>query len=355
VTARATIRGASRRRGARVAAAFVHAAEREGLPREVLLARSRLEPASLADPDGRVLLRSVYALLEACLALGDELVHLRMTRRMEPATLDALAFLTSTSATFGEGVRAMLRYQRIFSEGERYEWVDDDEGARVVYQPWGAPRPAHRAMAEMFVVDLIDNGARLVGAPLEGVRVLLAHGAPRDRRAHAALLGVEASFDAPAYAIVIPSRVLAMPPASGGHAAMAAFFTRHLEEHLRALAPETTGARTIAALLRGGEADLETLASRLQMSPRTLQRRLADEGVSLRVLAEDARRARASALLEGGASIAEVAYTLGYSEPSAFHRAFRRWTRQTPEQFRASLDRGPRGSSARAPRKPPRA
>jgi AraC-like DNA-binding protein len=151
------------------------------------------------------------------------------------------------------------------------------------------------------------------------------------------------------------SRVLALPPASGGHEAMAAFFGRHLEERLRALPPETVGARTIAALLRGGEAALETLASRLAMSPRTLQRRLADEGVSLRVLAEDARRARAGALLEGGASIAEVAYTLGYSEPSAFHRAFRRWTGQTPEAFRASLDRSPRGASTGAPRKRPRA
>lgn len=324
---------------ARVAATFVRAAELEGLRRATLLARSGLDERALADPDARVLLRDLYALLEACAALGDELVHLRMTRRMEVASLDALAFLVMTSPTFGEGLRAMLRYQRVFSEGDRYELLDETDGARVLYVPCDATRPAHRLMAEMFALDLIGNGARLVGAPLEGVRVLFAHGAPRDRDAHAALLGMEASFDAPAHAIVIPSRVLALPIASGGPEAMAAFFARHLEERLRALPPETVGARTITALLRGGDADLATLASRLSMSPRTLQRRLADEGVSLRALAEDARRARASSLLEGGASIAETAYTLGYSEPSAFHRAFRRWTGQTPEQFRASLAR----------------
>lgn len=324
---------------ARVAAAFVRAAELEGLSRASLLARTGLEAHVLADPDGRVLLRDLYALLEACAALGEPLVHLRMTRRMEVESLDALAFLVITSPTFGEGLRAMLRYQRVFTEGDRYELIDDAEGARLLYLPCGGPRLAHRLMAEMFAADLLVNGARLVGAPLEGVRVLFAHPAPRDREAHAALLGVEASFDAPVHTIVIPSRVLALPIASAAHEGMAEFFSRHLEERLRALPPETIGGRTIAALVRGGDADLTTLASRLSMSPRTLQRRLADEGVSLRALAEDARRARASSLLEGGASIAEVAYTLGYSEPSAFHRAFRRWTGQTPEQFRASLAR----------------
>lgn len=323
---------------ARVAAAFVSAAEREGLPREALLAGTWIEASSLRDPDGRVLLRDVYALLDACLALGDELVHLRMAKHIEPESLDALAFLVMTSPTFGEGLRAMLRYQRVFTEGERYELLDEAQGARVVYEPYGAPRPAHRAMAEMFAIDLLENGARLVGAPLEGVRVLFAHEGPRDRAAHAAILGVEASFGAPAHAIVIPASVLASPMPSAGPA-MAAFFARHLEARVRALPPETIGARTLHALLHEGDADLETLASRLSMSPRTLQRRLADEGASLRELSETARRARASSLLEGGASIAETAYTLGYSEPSAFHRAFRRWTGQTPEQFRASLAR----------------
>jgi AraC-like DNA-binding protein len=322
---------------ARVAAAFVRAAELEGLSRAALLARTGLDESVLADPDARVLLRDLYALLEGCASLGDELVHLRMTRRMEVASLDALAFLVMTSPTFGDGLRAMLRFQRVFTEGERYELIDDPEGARVIYVPSGGPRPAHRLMAEMFATDLLVNGPRLVGAPLEGVRVLFAHGAPKDREAHAALLGVDASFDAPSHAIVIPSRVLALPIASTAQEGMAAFFTRHLEARLRALPPETIGGRTIAVLVRGADADLATLASRLSMSPRTLQRRLADEGVSLRALAEDARRARASSLLEGGASIAETAYTLGYSEPSAFHRAFRRWTGQTPEQFRASL------------------
>ncbi len=333
---------------ARVAAALLRAAEGEGLPREALLAGTWIEASSLRDPDGRVLLRDVYALLDACLALGGELVHLRMARRVEPEALDALAFLVMTSPTFGEGLHAMIRYQRIFTEGERYELLEETHGARVIYQPCGDARPAHRAMAEMFAIELLENGARLVGAPLEGVRVLFAHGAPRDRAAHAALLGLEASFDAPAHAIVIPSSVLAMPVAPPGQAAMAAFFARHLDERLRALPPETIGARTVRALLHGGDADLETLASRLSMSPRTLQRRLSDEGVSLRALSESARRARASSLLEGGASIAEVAYALGYSEPSAFHRAFRRWTGQTPERFRASLSRRSRGSRRRA-------
>ncbi len=71
------------------------------------------------------------------------------------------------------------------------------------------------------------------------------------------------------------------------------------------------------------------------MSPRTLQRRLGDEGTSVHALLDEVRRGRAAALLDADMAIGEVAYLLGYSEPSAFHRAFRRWTGVTPEAFRA--------------------
>jgi AraC-like DNA-binding protein len=71
------------------------------------------------------------------------------------------------------------------------------------------------------------------------------------------------------------------------------------------------------------------------MSGRTLQRRLADEGVSYQELLDDARKEAAGRYLhESALAIGEVAYLVGYSEPAPFHRAFRRWYGTTPEAFR---------------------
>ena len=85
----------------------------------------------------------------------------------------------------------------------------------------------------------------------------------------------------------------------------------------------------------GGETGIEALARQLAMSGRTLQRRLAAEGVSYQELLDDARKEAAGRHLSDSAlAICEVAYLVGYSEPAPFHRAFRRWYGMTPEAFR---------------------
>ena len=78
-----------------------------------------------------------------------------------------------------------------------------------------------------------------------------------------------------------------------------------------------------------------TVASALTVSERTLSRRLADEGTSFRTILDDVRCEFACALLQDRSlSVGDVAFFLQYSEPAAFHRAFRRWTGQAPGDFR---------------------
>ena len=75
-------------------------------------------------------------------------------------------------------------------------------------------------------------------------------------------------------------------------------------------------------------------ARRLRTSARTLQRRLGAEGTSVAKLLDELRRTRAEAYLEMGLSISEVSYLVGFAEPSVFFRAFKRWTGETPADFR---------------------
>ncbi len=93
--------------------------------------------------------------------------------------------------------------------------------------------------------------------------------------------------------------------------------------------------RALASRLGGGDTRVEAVGRALAMSPRTLQRRLAAEGVTFQRLLDDARMSAASRYLGDPAlAIGEIAYLLGYSEPAPFHRAFRRWYGTTPESFR---------------------
>ncbi len=115
---------------------------------------------------------------------------------------------------------------------------------------------------------------------------------------------------------------------------------RHAES-LLAARPEPTLStadrvrRIVAGALAEGEVTLAGVASMLKMSERSLQRRLADEGLKFDALLDEIRRDLALRYLaDPKIAIAEVAYLLGYSEPSPFHRAFKRWTGKTPTEAR---------------------
>ena len=93
--------------------------------------------------------------------------------------------------------------------------------------------------------------------------------------------------------------------------------------------------RALASRIGADGTRMSAIARHLGISERTLQRRLADDGVSYQELVEEVRRAAAGRYLDESAlAIGEIAYLLGYSEPAAFHRAFKRWYGTTPEQFR---------------------
>jgi AraC-like DNA-binding protein len=93
-----------------------------------------------------------------------------------------------------------------------------------------------------------------------------------------------------------------------------------------------------ARMLHGEVPNIEAVARKLAMSPRNLQLKLREEGTSYRETLDRVRMDMALGHLKNRhVTVAEVAYLLGFSEPSVFHRSFKRWTGTTPRDFRQSL------------------
>ena len=118
---------------------------------------------------------------------------------------------------------------------------------------------------------------------------------------------------------------------------------RVLEGHAESITPRVLAMdglavdvrRVLASRLANGEIDVELVARHLGMSTRTLQRRLAAAGLSYQELLDETRREAAERCIANSSlSIGEIAYLLGYSEPAAFHRAFKRWMGVAPQAFR---------------------
>jgi AraC-like DNA-binding protein len=100
--------------------------------------------------------------------------------------------------------------------------------------------------------------------------------------------------------------------------------------------------RALVPRLAGGDTRIEAVARALATSARSLQRRLTAAGITYRHLLDVARKEEAERYLsDSRLSVGEVAYLLGFSEPAAFNRAFRRWRNEKPQAFRQRQRRGP--------------
>jgi AraC-like DNA-binding protein len=147
-------------------------------------------------------------------------------------------------------------------------------------------------------------------------------------------------FGAPQCAVALAPADLALP-ARAPDPALAVWLRAQAEATLSKLSPALPAsdavARRLVESLPRGEGTQQAIASALGLGERTLQRRLAGEGTTFAALLERSRRELAEGFLrDQRLTASEVAFLLGYADPSTFFRAFKRWTGRTPQQFRAS-------------------
>jgi AraC-like DNA-binding protein len=180
-----------------------------------------------------------------------------------------------------------------------------------------------------------------VASDFRPLQVQLETPRPPDGVDHATLteaLACPVRFSADVSAIEVDAAVLRAPVA-GADPVVEAAMSRYIAELCERLPDEATLAgRTGRLLLRelgAGEPTLVEVARRLAITPRTLQRRLRDEGTSFNKVLDAVRCQMAMAQIQGRrASLDEVAFLLGFEKPSSFHRAFKRWTGLTPGEAR---------------------
>lgn len=316
-----------------VAGLYMH-----GIDAETVLAEVGLDPETLADPDARVPHKAAIGLwLLAAERTGDGLFGLHVAAEMDAGQFDVQGYAFLSSATLGEGLERVIRYHRLNHDAAILSLVR--AGDRAIYRhelPGGHRLPVPAAQ---FVIGAFVKALRtaLPDAPIEEIH--FQHCAPDDATEYAALLGAPVRFEAEHNEVVMPADALELrlPRADP---ALAQVLDRHAQALLAALPRVDSLADRVRALLakelQGGNPSAENVAEQLHMSVRTLGRRLTEEGTSHKAILDDLRGELARRYLgDEHLAIGEVAFLLGFSEASAFHRAFKRWTGRTPAEFRS--------------------
>ncbi len=311
-------------------------------------AATDLTPETLADADARVSpAQFCVAWSEAVRLRGDPSLALAIAHATPPGAFGIVEYVCRSAPTVGDALRQWCRYLRILDDAVEVGLVEVGPHAtalRVVRES-EAPAPASH---ELCFALVLHRARAMLGSDPRVVEVSFAH---RAGAAHVArcreLFATRVQFGAPETEMVFTREILA-EPLTTADPHLYAILGPTAESLAAAATPEalvTDQARRAIQRARSLEdTDVEAIARSLGMTARTLQRRLKDEGTGFQALRDDTRRAQAEAYLRKGMSFAEISFLLGFSEPSAFFRAFKRWTGHTPLEGRARLGLTPAGA-----------
>jgi AraC-like DNA-binding protein len=322
----------------RVIQPFARYLARLGHDDEAWLGHHGLTLAALKERDRRIPDLQAMALLREAVALtGDPAIGIHAARCEEPGDFDVIEYAAANCASVGEALQLAARFIALMHDGIAMELVAAPPLAALRVR--GLSGPVHAAPAiEFLFASLLAYGSRSVGHPTRPLRVELAHAGPADQRLYVEAFR-EVRFGCEEHAMWLTAAALDLPHCAPDRSLLQ-ILTHHADGLLAQLSPRPHGfaerARAvIAETLSSGRSGAELVARRLAVSLRTLHRRLAEDGTSHGELVDDVRRAQAMLHLQGNRfSIGEISFLLGFAHPNAFHKAFKRWTRMTPAQYR---------------------
>lgn len=320
--------------------------QRQGIAPARLLAHAQLTPEALGQRDQRIAASAYLSLLgEGVRLSGDDCLGLHLGEAVRPGYYGVLGYLIMSCATLADALHRQARYAALV--GNLGLVGLDDEPPRpgceaLVAHSW-QPLLAQqqRQLSEETLAGWVSFGRWISGLDIAPTEVRFQHPAPADTSEHARIFRCPVLFGQADNALVFPKRLLAVPLGQADAQVRRLFdaYAERLLGELRQGHSVLDRARLeLARQLPEQGPDLQAIASALALSPRTLQRRLREGGLSFSQLVDETRQQLVLHYLRDPAlELAEIAFLVGFSEPGSLARAFRRWTGTSPGEYRRHL------------------
>lgn len=294
----------------------------------------------LENPEGRMPHTVAMRLWESAERLSrDPDLGLHIAEAILPGAFGALDYAARTSATLGEGFACFFRYHRLLHDLP--EVALEVNGRRATLSHYiPLPGIAPRVVSEFVVAAWLVAARQAAGVNCVPLEVRFPHAEPVSTTEHRRIFRAPLLFGFRRSELAF-SREWVDLPMLKADPVLCNIIEDHVHALLRSLPSRGTTADAVRDLvarnLCQGEPTLEAIASRLHLSSRTLHRYLIADGTSFRDIVRNLRRELALMHLDNrDLAIGEIAFLLGFSEASAFHRAFKRWTGHPPQEHRSA-------------------
>lgn len=304
-----------------------------------LFRRAGVEPATALDPDARIPSAAVESIqMAARTLLADPCLGLRAVSHWHPSDLGALGYAWLASSTLRAAMVRLQRYLKLVTGIMRLELQETPGGLRAEY----STRPGYADLPERydFFAGLLVRMCRVnAGESFAPAHVTLVHERFPCCASYRDYFRCPVEFAAVSNTVTI-ARQDADRTLSGGNSQLAQLHDQLIVRYLARLDRDDIVQRVKGAVLdrlQSGRVADDDIAAALHVSVRTLQRKLQDAGTSFRDVVDETRREIAAAgIQDRNLSLGELAFMLGFSDASAFSRAYRRWTGCSPSRARAA-------------------
>ncbi len=330
---------------------LIDAVERAGVARDDLLRPLDIDPARLAEADGRFD-REEFAILQmrAMDLTRDEALGLHIAERTHDSAFDLIGHLVSHAPTLREAFGLCAQFQRLIMDDSHITLSETGTTAALHYHFARSLERSDRMQAD-FVIAAFLRFVRVFGGPSVAPQVAsFEHARPAHHREYARIFGDAARFSQHTTALTFDRALLDRAQLHQNpelYSLLRSQAERALDRVATGLRPVDQVKQYLLARPPARIPDISTAAQELGMSPRSLRRRLAADATSYRTLVRAALEASAGHMLRDRRhSIQETAHAMGFTNVGAFHRAFKRWTGMTPAQYRER-----RGGNAADPEK----
>ena len=316
---------------------------RLGIEPAQLLALVQLNPEILAQRDQRIAASTYLELLGQGVRLsGDDCLGLHLGEAIRPGYYGVLGYLIMSCPTLADALHRQARYAALvgnLGHIELEDWPQGDSSEPLVVHRWTPLLPQQqRQIAEETLAGWVTFGRWVTGLDEPPLEVHFQHPAPADTREHQRLFRCPVKFAQAQNALIFPRRLLAVPLGQADaqvRLMLDAYADRRLSEIEQGHSVLDRARALLARQLPEQGLELEELAAQLALSPRTLQRRLREAGLSFSQLVDETRQQLVLHYLRDPAlELADIAFLVGFSEAGSLARAFRRWTGQTPAEYR---------------------
>lgn len=312
------------------------AMRRAGIDADAVLAKVGMKAEQLKEPDLRTPHDAQEWFWDAVVEVsGDAHAGLHLGESMPIFKGQVLEYLFLSSPTFGDGLNRALNYQRLLSDAMHGELVDDGGDQMFLKQLVWNKRLPH--LNECFAVGLIKFFRFVTDGEFVPTKISFGHQRHAEAAEYHRIFDCPVHFDQTEMGMWFDKRFLSLPSPHHEpellklHEQLASEQVARLEKQDLVFKVN----RLVGELLESGQANLEEVALRLGIRPRQLRTRLSEAGTNFNQLVADYRCRLSKRLLAGTEeSIDEIVYLTGFSEPSTFYRAFKRWTNMTPIEYR---------------------